>query len=117
MPWMLQPHAYTQVIRPNLYRVDYKRVGAYKGMGGLGQAVDLTTAIQQLPVGPAMPTVSLSPSLQPVYTFQTPGGPVSYGGMPAGAPAGTTIGQWFSQNAGLLAIGVVLVVILASSRR
>lgn len=35
MPWMLQPHNYTQVIRPNLYNVDYRRVGAYKGMGGL----------------------------------------------------------------------------------
>ena len=39
MPWMLQPHNMTQIVRPNLYRVDYGRVGAYKGMGGLGQDV------------------------------------------------------------------------------
>ena|SRR5215471_8122953 len=43
MPWMLQPRNWGQVIRPNLYNVDYRRVGAYKGMGafmgrGLGQA-------------------------------------------------------------------------------
>ena len=33
MAWMLQPHNYTQVIRPNLYNVAYRRVGTYKGMG------------------------------------------------------------------------------------
>lgn len=33
MAWMLQPHSYTQIIRPNLYNVAYKRTGTYKGMG------------------------------------------------------------------------------------
>lgn len=35
MPWMLQPKNYTQIARPNLYNVAYRRVGAYKGMGRL----------------------------------------------------------------------------------
>lgn len=35
MPWMLQPKSYTQIARPNLYNVAYRRVGAYKGMGRL----------------------------------------------------------------------------------
>ena len=38
MPWMLQPRNYTQILKPNLYNVAYRRVGAYKGMGGLGQS-------------------------------------------------------------------------------
>jgi hypothetical protein len=51
MPWMLQPKNYIATMRPNLYNVAYRRVGAYKGMGqinyprgiqrglwGLGQA-------------------------------------------------------------------------------
>ena len=35
MPWLLQPKSYTQIARPNLYNVAYRRVGAYKGMGRL----------------------------------------------------------------------------------
>ena len=35
MPWMLQPKSYTQIARPNLYNVAYRRVGMYKGMGKL----------------------------------------------------------------------------------
>lgn len=41
MPWMLQPHNYSQIIRPNLYRVDYRRVGAYQGMGQSYQSLYL----------------------------------------------------------------------------
>lgn len=33
MPWMLQPHNYTQTLRPNFYNIAYGRVGTYKGMG------------------------------------------------------------------------------------
>ena len=32
---MLQPKSYTQIARPNLYNVAYRRVGMYKGMGKL----------------------------------------------------------------------------------
>lgn len=39
MAWTLQPRSYMQAIRPNFYSVAYKRNGAYKGMGWLGQAV------------------------------------------------------------------------------
>lgn len=35
MPWMLQPKNYTQIAKPNLYNVAYRRVGTYKGMGRL----------------------------------------------------------------------------------
>jgi hypothetical protein len=35
MPWLLQPKNYTQIARPNLYNVAYRRVGGYKGMGRL----------------------------------------------------------------------------------
>lgn len=35
MPWLLQPKSYTQIARPNLYNVAYRRVGTYKGMGRL----------------------------------------------------------------------------------
>jgi hypothetical protein len=38
MPWLLQPKNYTQIARPNLYNVAYRRVGAYKGMGRLHPA-------------------------------------------------------------------------------
>ena len=37
MAWTLQPRSYMQVIRPNLYNLAYRRTGAYKGMGSLGQ--------------------------------------------------------------------------------
>ena len=37
MAWTLQPRSYMQAIRPNFYSVAYKRNGAYKGMGWLGQ--------------------------------------------------------------------------------
>ena len=35
--WMLQPRNYMQAMRPNWYNVAYRRTGAYKGMGALGQ--------------------------------------------------------------------------------
>lgn len=38
MPWMLQPKNYTQIARPNLFNAQYRRVGAYKGMGRLHPA-------------------------------------------------------------------------------
>ena len=37
MAWMLQPRNYMQAMRPNWYNVAYRRTGAYKGMGALGQ--------------------------------------------------------------------------------
>jgi hypothetical protein len=54
--WMLQPHSYSQAVRPNLYRLDYRRVGAYKGMGryarGLGVAPADCLAGQSIWCGP-----------------------------------------------------------------
>lgn len=35
MPYMLTPANYTQTMRPNLYNMAYRRIGAYKGMGRL----------------------------------------------------------------------------------
>lgn len=35
MPYLMTPANYTQTMRPNLYNVAYRRVGAYKGMGRL----------------------------------------------------------------------------------
>ena len=35
MPYMLNPANYTQTMRPNLYNMAYRRIGAYKGMGRL----------------------------------------------------------------------------------
>lgn len=35
MPYMLKPANYAQTLRPNLYNMAYRRVGAYKGMGRL----------------------------------------------------------------------------------
>lgn len=43
MAWMLQPKSFYQAMRPNFYTVAYRRSGAYKGMGSLGQ--DSTTTI------------------------------------------------------------------------
>lgn len=42
MAWTLQPRSYMQAIRPNLYNIAYRRTGAYKGMGWLGQGESTT---------------------------------------------------------------------------
>lgn len=38
MAWTLKPRSYYQAMRPNLYDLAYRRTGAYKGMGWLGQS-------------------------------------------------------------------------------
>ena len=43
MAWMLQPKSFYQAMRPNFYTVAYRRSGAYKGMGSLGQDTSTTT--------------------------------------------------------------------------
>ena len=81
MAYMLQPHNYTQIVRPNLYNVAYKRTGAYKGMGrmgarlrGLGQS---DVAVTDLPVGnapyiqanyPSVATYDLAAAASPYTT-------------------------------------------------
>lgn len=50
MAWTLQPRSYMQAIRPNLYNIAYRRTGAYKGMGSLGQEPpDLSAACPGTP--------------------------------------------------------------------
>lgn len=100
MPWMLQPHNYSQLIRPNLYRVDYRRVGAYKGMGGLGQDTSLD-ALNALPVLSSYDVAQAQAMYTPTLVKPTTG----------------TLGQWVQQNSGVLAVGAVLFVMLLASRR
>lgn len=51
MPYMLQPKSYTQIARPNLYNVAYRRVGAYKGMGRLHPANYLQIGLRPNQIG------------------------------------------------------------------
>lgn len=44
MAWMLQPKSFYQAMRPNFYTVAYRRSGAYKGMGSLGQDTSADTS-------------------------------------------------------------------------
>lgn len=77
MAWMLQPKSFYQAMRPNFYTVAYRRSGAYKGMGSLGQASTDTSTLFNLPlVGP--------------YTV---GSPAAFQNAPGllPVPAGTTV--------------------------
>ena len=102
MAWMLQPHSYSQIIRPNLYNVAYKRVGTYKGMGrdvsigpayyphsipnkwglyrrGLGQCTD--------PTNPAC----VSPSGTDIYQIGSGGQLLAQSQYIGSAPSGYTL--------------------------
>jgi hypothetical protein len=126
MAWMLQPHNYTQVIRPNLYNVAYRRVGAYKGMGGLGQTppppqYTYCSDVSCANYGPTQPGDNVVPYLAPQNIPQLPLGygvtPGTTFNLPSVAGTGQTLGQWMQANSGLLSVAAVIVVVLAASRR
>jgi hypothetical protein len=100
MTWMLQPHSYTQIIRPNLYNVAYRRVGAYKGMGGLGQGCTD-------PTNPAC----VNPAGTDIYQLTGPGGQL----LPVSQYVGSTNPptNWMP----ILFVGAGLLVIMAVMRR
>jgi hypothetical protein len=118
MAWLLQPHDYRQVLIPNYYRVDYGRVGAYKGMGRLGQGTDYSN------VDPNTGLTVINPSA-PANTGQFATGvrwdPNVYSEPLYSQPPasqGQTFGQWMQANSGIVAIGAVLLfAIVATGRR
>lgn len=70
MPWILQPHNYNQLMRPNLYRVDYRRNAMYKGMGRLGQAcADPTNPACVNPAGTDIYQISADGQLLPATQY------------------------------------------------
>lgn len=83
MPWMLQPKSYTQIARPNLYNVAYRRVGTYKGMGRLNPTNYLQIGTRPNRIGATTGqynTLSgqlslLPPSLRGLGQGQCPGNP------------------------------------------
>jgi hypothetical protein len=131
MPWMLQPHNWTQAIRPNLYNVDYRRVGAYKGMGGfmgrgLGQTdcawpdcPDVMTAgqIAALP-GTVGPSATSGQTVgQFLQNFATAG--QIQGTLPTGqqAAAGVTGAQVTNLLPWIAGGGLLLLLLLGRGRR
>lgn len=88
MAWMLQPHNYTQVTRPNLYRVDYRRVGTYKGMGQTYSTDSpLDTSSIQVPVN--LPIVSPQEAAATQALYGPPGtigGPSIFATIPTWVP-------------------------------
>jgi hypothetical protein len=117
MAWILQPHNYTQAIRPNYYRVAYRRTGAYKGMGVM-VCPDPANADTCYDDGtlPCMPTGSVGP-LQPGQTWCA-----TATGIPPPYPYGTdpgvaTLGNWVKQNPIPVIAGLVLVFLYLSPRR
>ena len=74
MAWTLQPRSWMQVIRPNLYNLAYRRTGAYKGMGALGQP-ELAQTGAPCPMSPGCPGYvdpyqNLSTAMEGVLTGQ-----------------------------------------------
>lgn len=118
MAWMLQPHNYAQALRPNLYRVDYKRNAAYKGMGrGLGQAC----ANEVCPDYPDMSTCYCPPTtptcfpdswvgpLQPGQVYCNTGTNIpSVTAAPLTAAQGAVVSNWLPWViGGILVIGLI----------
>ena len=97
MTWMLQPHNWSQAIRPNYYNIGYRRSGTYKGMGALGQGCDVLTD----------PTCGIT-SLQQTELQQTYPGMLS---STAISPGGTTT-NWLPWI-----LGGALVLVLIGGRR
>lgn len=94
MAWMLQPKSFYQAMRPNFYTVAYRRSGAYKGMGSLGQDSVSTDVLANLPlVGPY--TVGSSQSLPASGAFM----PVT-----SGTTTTTPSAPWMVIAAGLLVL-------------
>ena len=101
MPWMLQPKNYTQIARPNLYNAQYRRVGAYKGMGRLHPANYLEIGSRPNIIGGTAGqynTLSgqlslLPPSLRGLGQFNFAAAAPTFAqmGQPAGAGSGYTI--------------------------
>jgi hypothetical protein len=117
--YMLQPHNWTQSIRPNNYRIAYRRTGAYKGMGQTDNTVNFPwtltdTGIVPPPPPPCMPTGSMGP-LSPgqVWCATDSGIPPT----PVGTDPTTTFSYWIQQNPGIVLAAAGALVILLATRR
>lgn len=146
MPYMLQPKNYTQIARPNLYNVAYRRVGAYKGMGRLHPTNYLEIGPQPNRIGGTTGQYStlsgqlmlLPPSLRGLgqdvasgtdmalwnlpLTGPYTSNPVSTAAALQPAPGGlpSTSAQaaaWFKQYGVYVAIGVGMLALLMGGRR
>lgn len=121
MPWTLQPKSFYQAIRPNFYTVAYRRSGAYKGMGSLGQGI--STTVLNYPGMPTPEDASVTPDMLlnlPMtgpYTSQpllTSAG-LAPATMQSAVTAGLTTGVY--QHALIMAGLVVLAFVLLDGRR
>ena len=106
--WMLQPHNYTQALRPNLYNVSYRRTGTYKGLGrwrhGMGQATSTICG-------------SCDPTTDPICAAACAGTPVTslpvsgYGSQSPvymSVPAGTDWTTYLPWIAGALLLALMI---------
>lgn len=124
MPWTLQPKSFYQAIRPNFYTVAYRRSGAYKGMGSLGQGTSTTVlnypgmpTTEDASVTPFTPDMLLNLPMTGPYTSQpllTSAG-LAPATMQSAVTAGLTRGVY--QNALIMAGLVVLAFVLLDGRR
>ena len=107
MAWTLQPRSYMQAIRPNLYNLAYRRTGAYKGLGWLGQTDSVsTTELLNLPlVGP--------------YFTMGPTGPqeTTAAALNLSPPIPSPFGLWIQQNGIYVAIGIAVFALFMGGRR
>ena len=115
MAWMLQPKSFYQAMRPNFYSVAYRRTGAYKGMGSLGQ--DSSTTTLNYPGMPTTQDMLLNLPMTGPYTSQslvTSAG-LTPATMQSAVSSGLTAGVY--QNMLIIAGAAVLLMLLLDGRR
>ena len=86
MPYLMSPANYTQTMRPNLYNVAYRRVGAYKGMGRLHPS-------NYLEIGPRPTRIGATTGQYNTLSTQLSLLPPSLRGMGMLTPRGRGLGQ------------------------
>jgi hypothetical protein len=109
MAWSLQPHNYTQAIRPNDYRVAYRRTGAYKGMGQESQSV---TFPWDTPASDSVPCLPGAGPLQPGQSYCSGVVGSTWYGPPI--PITQSLWDWVRQNPIPVVIGLAAVFLYLS---
>lgn len=109
MAWMLQPKSFYQAMRPNFYTVAYRRSGAYKGMGSLGQT-DSTADTTGDTTGEGTTTGGLCPGSPGCPGYVTPSQNLRMLGF---QPTSSTP-SWLVPA---LAVGLVVFVLMGRGRR
>jgi len=110
---MLQPRNWAQTKRPNLYNVNYGRVGTYKGMGGLGQDNIDPAMAAALTRDEQIKAAAAQKAWETGGTVVDPG----YVQLPSGQVIGPVMPSTMTQYLPWIIGGGVLLMMLAAGRR